>query len=152
MISHFQKKAVVFDLDGTLANIQKRREILKQNPKNWDNFFSDMASDLPNHAIVELFKVLAATQCYIMIVVTGRPERYREVSSRWLAKHDLKIANMFMRREGDRRGDNIVKREILHEIQSSGLEIAFSVDDRESVVKMWRDNGITCLQCDDGNF
>lgn len=149
---NFRLRAVVFDLDGTLADIRPRRQILHQDPKNWEGFFAGMASDSPNHSIVELFQSLAATGRYIMVVVTGRPERYREVSARWLEMHGLEVESMLMRRDGDRREDHIVKLEILHAIRTSGLEIAFAVDDRESVVRMWRDNGVTCLQCDEGNF
>ncbi|MDA8412489.1 MAG: hypothetical protein M0023_01740 [Desulfobacteraceae bacterium] len=141
-------RVVIFDLDGTLADVSRRRKILQQTPKAWDAFFADMDSDPPNPPIVELYKVLEASRLYSMYVVTGRPERYREVSARWISFQGLKAERLFMRIDGDKREDHIIKMEILNEIRASGEEIAFVVDDRESVVKMWRENGVTCLQCD----
>ncbi|HXE95903.1 MAG TPA: hypothetical protein VN642_05835 [Dongiaceae bacterium] len=143
-----KSRVVIFDLDGTLADVTRRRKILQQTPKAWDAFFADMDSDPPNPAIVELYKVLEASRLYSMYVVTGRPERYREVSARWISIQGLKVERLFMRINGDKREDHIIKMDILNEIRASGEEIAFVVDDRESVVKMWRENGVTCLQCD----
>ncbi len=54
-----------------------------------------------------------------------------------------------MRREGDYRQDFVVKSEILDRILAEDNEIAFIVDDRPSVVSMWRERGLTCLQCRD---
>ncbi len=50
--------------------------------------------------------------------------------------------------------DWIIKQEILDGILKhvDKLNIMYAVDDRAQVVKMWRDNGITCLQVDEGNF
>lgn len=146
------RKAIIFDLDGTLANIDARREVLQRNPKDWNEFFNGIEFDLPNGPIIELFQTLSFTGIYTMIVVTGRPERYRDVSIQWLISQNVTADFMFMRKDGDRREDQIVKKEILEKIRSSALEIVFAIDDRKSVVQMWRDNGVTCLQCDDGIF
>jgi predicted kinase len=54
-----------------------------------------------------------------------------------------------MRKGGDHRSDVIVKSEILDEILARGHDIAFVVDDRPRVVEMWRQRGLTCLQCRD---
>jgi len=40
----------------------------------------------------------------------------------------------------------------LHKLIAEGARIEFVVDDRQQVVDMWRRNGITCLQCDVGDF
>lgn len=146
------RKAIIFDMDGTLANISTRRQVLKKNPKDWNGFFQGIEFDLPNVPIVELFHTLSATGNYIMIVVTGRPERYRCVSTQWLLKHNINAELMYMRQDGDRRPDDVVKKEILEKIRSQELEIILAIDDRQSVVQMWRDNGVTCLQCDEGLF
>ncbi|MBV1934915.1 MAG: hypothetical protein KUG59_09500 [Parvibaculaceae bacterium] len=58
----------------------------------------------------------------------------------------------FMRPDNDSRADHIIKEEILDKLLAQGAEIEFAVDDRNQVVNMWRRRGITCLQCDYGNF
>lgn len=35
-------------------------------------------------------------------------------------------------------------------VPTQGKDILFTIDDRQSVVDMWRANGITCLQCKKG--
>ncbi len=57
-----------------------------------------------------------------------------------------------MRKGKDNRKDAIIKKEILGLLRQEGKEILFAVDDRQQVVDMWRENGITCLQCDIGDF
>ncbi|EPB7320875.1 phosphatase domain-containing protein [Yersinia enterocolitica] len=146
------KNAIIFDLDGTLANIDRRRLLLNQKPKNWDLFFEDMINDEPNRPIIELYNALNSTKKYSMLIVSGRPERYINETQRWLYKNNIEFDKLYMRADKDRRDDSLVKQDILNSILSNGFKIILSVDDRSSVVAMWRKNGITCLQCADGNF
>ena len=57
-----KKKTVIFDLDGTLALIDQRRELsTKENGKiNWDIFFDpkNIELDLPNHPVIEMAKLI----------------------------------------------------------------------------------------------
>jgi soluble P-type ATPase len=56
-----------------------------------------------------------------------------------------------MRKDGDNRNDTVVKREILEELIKTRYIVA-ALDDRNRVVKMWRESGIKCLQVQEGNF
>lgn len=144
--------AIIFDLDGTLANIDKRRAYLNNNPGDWDGFFKDLVFDEPNEPIVMLYKLLSESGRQLMIIASGRPDRYKIETIKWLNTHGIIFDDIYMRRDGDRRPDSKVKEEILNEIISKEIKIILSVDDRDSVVKMWRRRGITCLQCAEGNF
>ncbi len=146
------KNAVIFDLDGTLALIDERRKVLNNKPKNWEAFFDNMINDEPNIPIVEVYNALAATHKFSMLIVSGRPEKYFEESKRWLYNNNIIFDALYMRKNNDRRDDSLVKKDILDEILSSGFNVILSVDDRTSVVNMWRKNGIVCLQCADGDF
>lgn len=53
---------------------------------------------------------------------------------------------------GDRRSDVQVKRELLAEIRKDGYEPIVVLDDRSSVVEMWREEKLTCLQVAKGDF
>ena len=57
-----------------------------------------------------------------------------------------------MRADNDQRPDSEVKQDILNSLKAQGKKILFTVDDRQSVVDMWRANGITCLQCQKGDY
>ncbi|HBQ36070.1 MAG TPA: hypothetical protein DD729_04415 [Rhodobacteraceae bacterium] len=64
----------------------------------------------------------------------------------------LLFSRIYMRADKDPRRDDIVKQEMPDRLLATGKQIAFDVDDCQQVVDMWRRNGITCLQCDAGNF
>jgi hypothetical protein len=57
-----------------------------------------------------------------------------------------------MRKQWDRRDDDIVKFELLEQIYEAGYEPVLVLEDRNRVVKMWRAAGLRCLQVADGDF
>ena len=111
-----------------------------------------MDQDLPNEPIVELYKTLWKTGKYEMIIVSGRQERFRKVTETWLTWHKIPFKTLLMREDKDSRPDSEVKQDILRRLQGQGKKILFVVDDRQSVVDMWRANGVTCLQCKKGDY
>ena len=120
--------------------------------KDWDAFFDAQDRDVPNDAIVTLYKVLCKDGKFEVIVVTARPERYRSKTEEWFANHQIPFGRMLMRADGDRRSDEIIKKEMLGHLKREGLTPFLVVDDRSGVVEMWREQGITCLQCADHNY
>jgi predicted secreted acid phosphatase len=155
----------IVDIDGTVANIEHRLHFIQSNPKDWDAFFKACVNDKP---IAPMFRLLHHTnfgspRSTHFIYVTGRPEKSREDTMRWLAKpHILDVTEtswvlphpdkLYMRKDGDRREDFMVKREILTQLRADGYEPILAFDDRTQVVKMWREEGIQCLQVADGNY
>lgn len=145
-------QVILFDMDGTLADIRHRRKFLDQAKPNWRKFNDKMGEDAPNIPIVTLYKTLWQSGNYEVIIVTGRNEQYRRITEQWLTWNDIPFGRMLMRADNDNRADHIIKQEILNGLLAEGKDIAFTVDDRQQVVDMWRSNGITCLQCDVGDF
>jgi hypothetical protein len=68
-----------------------------------------------------------------------------------LAKWNIEYNEFYIRKDGDSRRDSVVKREYLQDIVKK-YNPKLSVDDRDQVVKMWRDNGVECWQVANGNF
>ena len=145
-------KTVLFDIDGTLANIEHRRPFLDGDRPDWKRFNDAMGDDTPNDPIVALYKTLWNDPEYELILVSGRNEKFREVTEQWFFWNDIPVGELLMRKDNDQRADYVVKQEILDHLLAMGKRISFTVDDRQQVVDMWRSNGITCLQCDVGNF
>lgn len=141
-------KCVVFDIDGTLLDNSHRRHFVEQSPKDWKSYNAAMALDVQNEPIVALCG-MAYVCGYKIVICTGREEVYRKVTEGSLRFH---YDHLFMRKTKDYRADEIIKSEILNQILAMGYEPLFIVDDRSSVVKMWRSRGYTCLQCAEGNF
>ena len=157
-------KAVIFDLDGTLANIDHRLHHFKgEGATDWDAFFAGIPEDKVNKWCHELILIVGRNNSdglYMggsdftvrVLLVTCRPERVRGLTTAWLKGKWIKYSELLCREEGDRRPDYLVKEEILHEQILPRYEVLFAVDDRQSVVDMWRRNGITCLQCAKGDY
>ena len=145
-------KTILFDIDGTLADLNGREKFLKQENPDWKNFNAKIEEDVPNTPVVELYRTLYESGKFEIILVSGRQERFRKVTETWLAWHEIPFDTLLMRPDADQRPDSAVKQDILNALKAQGKEILFCVDDRQSVVDMWRANGITCLQCQKGNY
>ncbi len=146
------KKYAIFDMDGTLADATDRQHHLQKEPQDWEAFFGDLHMDPPIENIVTLYNTIAATDTYKVAVFTGRPERYKQMTQEWMARHGLAPCPIYCRPDNDNRHDLDVKREIYLNFVAQGREVAFIVEDRNSVVAMWREMGITCLHCRDADF
>lgn len=143
---------ILFDVDGTLADIQHRRPLVEGAKPDWKAFNSKMGDDTPNIPIVELYKTLWNSDRYELVLVSGRSEDQREITEQWLFWNDIPFSKLLLRPSKDFRPDVEIKKEILDDLRRQNKKILFVVDDRKSVVNMWRANGITCLQCDIGDF
>ena len=55
---------------------------------------------------------------------------------------------LFMRSEGDRRPDTVVKLEMMMSLGLTPDDVLCILDDRQSVVDMWRQNGFRVMQVD----
>ncbi|HEX6270139.1 MAG TPA: HAD family acid phosphatase [Anaerolineales bacterium] len=140
---------VIFDIDGTLADVSERIHHVRQKPKNWNAFFQGMAQDRAIHSMVRLCNVLYSSGMKI-ILCSGRSEEHRPETVQWMAEKGVNYHELILRRDGDRRSDTVVKREMLAGIDKS--KVLFVVEDRSRVVEMWRSEGLVCLQCAPGEF
>ena len=146
-----KKEAIIFDIDGTLANCDHRLHYLKKEKKDWDKFFSEMDKDKVNENISILYHLLMHSAIYYFII-TGRPQKYEEKTRKWLSDNSFYRYDIFFRANGDFRDDDIIKKEIYEDHIKDKYEVRLVIEDRSRVVKMWRSLGITCLQCADGDF
>ncbi|MCA1713438.1 MAG: hypothetical protein LC789_18080 [Actinobacteria bacterium] len=83
------------------------------------------------------------------LIVTGRPEAYRDVCEAWLRRHAIPYDQLLMRRRGDRRPDHVVKAELYDHAVRHHFDVVFVVDDRPNVVAMWRERGLHVIVPED---
>lgn len=150
---------VLLDIDGTLSDHNHRLHFVTKGKKDWNSFFSAMIDDKPT-ALCKFLESMNIQSHHCPVVVTGRPEKYRDITEKWLFTYcpfvfyerDEYESNtlgidLHMRKDGDFRSDYIIKEEMLknHIIPLYGKpDIVF--DDRMEVIEMWRRNGLNVCQ------
>lgn len=166
---HFptDKKLVLVDIDGTLADCEHRKhhistvcsecygegakryypdfEIMDcpvcqgtgKVKKDWDAFYKDVSNDPVIKTIAQWVDLLKPE--YHVCLVSGRPiDKAGDQTIAWLEKYDIRYDHIFMRNGGDHRPDFLVKQDILNHLPKE--KIAFVIDDRPQVIRMWREN------------
>ena len=151
-------KTVIFDLDGTLALIDDRRAIsTKDNGKmDWDTFFDpkNIQLDKPNWPVILMAQTLKKAG-HRIVIFSGRSKATKDATKDWLNDLDIPFDVLKMRpTDGGLKWmkDDLLKKKWLDDLFPNTDDIICVFDDRDKVVQMWRDNGITCFQVADGNF
>ena len=145
------KETIVVDIDGTIAKIGDRLKYLQQEKKDWDSFYEHCDEDEPIEDIIRLVQKLYFSGCKI-VFCTGRRESVRGKTVEWIKKHlnfNPLGYRLLMRKDNDWRHDTIVKPLIL---DLPANEVLLVLEDRDSMVKKWRELGYTCLQVNEGDF
>lgn len=145
-------KTVIFDIDGTLANIVHRRvhlEVAEGEKKDWKTFNSLMGDDEVVEEIAHICNNYE-NDGYYVVLCTGRGAEFKAITESWLLHNSINYHVMLMRSEGDFRSDVIVKQEMHDQIVDAGCEIEIVYDDRPCVIRMWRENGLEVVDCGDG--
>lgn len=141
----------VFDLDGTLADIEHRLHFIQGETQDWRGFFAACGDDTVIEPVSRLLRHLAGVSN--IVILSGRSDECRGATKAWLHKHELVYDMLYMRKEGDHRPDHEIKLEMLDQMKNDGYEPILFVDDRsKTVVDMWRAQGFICLQCQPGEF
>jgi hypothetical protein len=148
------KNVVVFDVDGTVAEMGKRKELLLQKPIDWEKFYNDsFQDDKPIENIINLVKDMRLCGREV-VFCTARKEKSRLRTGQWILKNIglFEKEVLLMRDNDDNRTDDIVKPEMLSKAGYTTDNVLFIVEDRARIVKKWRELGFTCLQCAEGDF
>lgn len=133
----------VFDLDGTLADTAHRQHFLEGPQRDWAGFFAAAVDDPPLPEGVRMVHESAA-ECRI-VYLTGRPERTRRDTVRWLSRQGLPEGTLFMRRNDDRRPARRTKLDILRRLGRTG-QVRMLVDDDELVCDAAEVAGFTVVR------
>jgi hypothetical protein len=129
----------VFDLDGTVCNVDHRKQWVATQPKNWDAWNAGISNDVPNAPVLDTLCALAGK--FSVVLVSGRGSEYRQETEEWLAKYNVPYEALFMRKADDFRGDDEIKSELADQVEKK-YKIVGVFDDRKRVVDMWIKRGI----------
>ena len=135
------RRIVFCDIDQTIAD-SKWRETLITN--SWDAFHAASIDDKPFSDIIQV-----VNSCPGRIVgVTSRPEKWRQVTSRWLIQYSAHFDELLMRADNDFRPAHITKVELIKGYLSKNPTAMLSLifEDDEAVTQAYRAEGWTVLQ------
>lgn len=135
------RDAVIFDLDGTLCDTSEIVHLIEGDDKDFAAFHAASAT-CPAHEDVVRATHEQAELGRAVIVVTSREFVWRDVSLDWLVAHDVPYEALHMRIVGDYRKDVVIKSEILQQITDDGFTVLEAWDDKDTVIDLWRENGI----------
>ncbi|GAA4956383.1 AAA family ATPase [Actinoplanes utahensis] len=135
-------EAVLVDIDGTVALMNGR------SPYDWGR----VGEDEPNPSVITAVRAMHAAG-HAIVFCSGRDAVCRAETEAWLELYvGVPYEGLFMRPEGDSRKDSIVKREIFDQEVRDRWRIVGVFDDRQQVVRMWRQLGLTVFQVAEGDF
>ena len=152
-----KKRIVIFDLDGTLAVIDKRRELsTKPNGKiDFDKLHdpSLIKHDKPNMPVVKMAQ-LFAKDGFNIVIFSGRSDKTIFTTRSWLSNNRIPFHSLVMRPHKTMNfiPDEVLKKQMLDDAPFNKDEVLMVVDDRQKVVDMWRDIGLNCFQVAPGDF
>lgn len=135
---------VIVDIDGTVA-------IHGDERGHYD--YDKISTDTPNWAVIKLVQRLMGWA--EIIFLSGREDRCRDETDKWLSRYQCGQwpgQKLYMRTTGDHRPDYLVKQELFDAHIRENYHVQLVLDDRDQVVKLWREMGLTCLQVADGKF
>lgn len=144
---------IIVDIDGTAALMNGR------NPYDDSLIYTDKPNDYLID-IVKRFNLMYAIEVMEtdgeinskIIFMSGRMDKCRPQTEKWLQDNDIPCDFLFMRKTNDFRQDAIVKKELYEQHIKGKYYVEAVFDDRDQVVKMWRDEGLLCCQVYYGNF
>lgn len=140
MTSASKPKAVIFDMDGTLCDVTSIRHHVINQPRDFDAFHRNAATCPANLEVVaDLWD--ARRHGLVVLILTGRMERWRDMTTSWCWSRNIPFEGLLMRPDNDFRKDTVVKAEMLERVRKV-YEPVHAWDDNPTVVELWENEGI----------
>ena len=152
-----EDSVVLCDIDGTIADCEHRMHFVKKPDdapedwkKDWKSFFRFMEDDLVRQDVQKIL-IQFYNEGKTVIFMSARPEMYKDVTLRWLQEHFLTFSwTLIMRKDGDKRPDTEVKKQMFEEHFPDKKCIHLVIDDRPSVIRLWESMELPVLDVGKG--
>lgn len=152
---------IIADLDGTIADDTERAENLAQITEehgrhmitdiDWKSYFQRCYEDKPIRNTIGLINSLQSAGWYIMIL-TSRCSSVKARTMDWLHQKGVFYDALVMRDHTDiGRGGSEFKKQVVQGLpEHFRRNVEVVLEDRKKLVDMWRDEGYTCYQVNEG--
>lgn len=168
-------RVVIWDIDGVLSDDRARAQMhlaaedqyleprsleLRDEP-DWDMYYAGLPFDKPFAETVAIFQALhlnqqgvpnqLGTDQYIPVFVTGREDKYRAQTQRWLSDNvhpyaGSSLAPLLMRLAGETKSNGKIKEDIVEYIRQNIGTPVLAFEDNDEAVQNYRDLGIRVMQ------
>lgn len=143
--------AVVFDLDGVLADGWHRQHHLDGLRRDWESFFRAAGQDGPIESTIRLARLIDATT--VIVILTARPAWIHQDTVRWLAEHDVRWDLLVMRgRRDGGHSSREFKRRTVAELRAHGFEVEVALDDDLRIVEMYGEEDVPVVYIHSGYY
>lgn len=123
---------------------------MRERPKRREEFHSACVFDKVVPACKALID-MAEEKGIKVILLSARPARFKPQTEEWLTKNKIHYDQLILSHYPE-LSDPDYKLKMYRELIEPFTEVLFTVDDRDIVVQMWRDNAITCLDIAGNHF
>ena len=135
-----KKDCIIVDMDSTLCvNLTKR-------PFYTDDWADKCLYDTPLIGPISIVRAQKMTGTCDIIIITGRREEGRTQTEEWLKTYNVPYDRLYMRGTNDFTKGDAFKEKILKTFILPKYNVLFAIDDDDKCVKMFRNNGLICLQ------
>lgn len=142
---------MVFDIDGVLSDATRRQHFIEEgSSKNWRAFFDACGEDALIAETARLIELLDPQ--LVIVLLTGRPVRVRDLTTEWLHRHGLRWDLLVMRDSGDYSKALEFKRRTLSELRDMGLELELAFEDDARNREMFHEEGVPCIYIHSGYY
>lgn len=145
---------IIVDIDGTVAHMNGR------SPYD----YSLVGTDIVDENVANIVRryaqrdIMEMTPDTYIIIVSGRDGTCKDETLKWLADNNIPFDEFYMRdhtlvdEKGNKLDDTVIKKDIYEQWIKPRFNVRFVLDDRDRVVKMWREQGLKVLQVAEGDF
>lgn len=134
---------VIFDIDGTLANVNHRFHHSRISCNCGLDFFPHGHTDDLDFSVYKYYEFFKL-RGYKIYIFTSRNEKYRFQTEKWLNENNIIVDKLEMRLKDDYRPSYIIKEEFLKKnfqnISDFVIQAVFESD--ESCIEMYKQNEI----------
>ena len=142
---------IVFDIDGTLADIEHRLPYIEKDraKRDWKSFNALCPHDEPIQPIIDVCNEFFKKGKFI-VLCTAREESMRKGTVEWLDKHGVNYHSLMMRPLKNFKDDTLIKGDMVDILLKNNCEIELVYDDRPKVIRMFEARNLPVVDCGNG--
>ena len=142
-------KVALVDMDGCVADDDLRKWILidesfETDEERYELYHRSMCNDEPFKGIINGVNSLPAD--VLVVILTGRPEKYKEETLKQLTEWGVRHDHLIMRKDNDKQSSVTMKKHVALHMIEIGLDIVKAIDDRVDICAMYRELEIETIE------